>query len=355
MDLSSSRKALSEELLEAYAQHSPRFILGNGTQLLSGMHVSHPVLDTSGLSGVIDYEPSELVITAGARTPVKTLVDTLKAQGQMLAFEPQLAEGRATVGGLVAAQRGGPRRWLGGAVRDHLLGLRLMDGRGRDLKFGGQVIKNVAGFDVTRLQAGAWGTLGVITEVSFKVLPLPREEMTLQFELDEGASIRQINAWAGQPHPLSGTSWEQGVFRVRLSGLAPAVHASASALGGQRLSDQEAEAHWAALRERTHPFFEGGGALWRIAVPPTTPPLALPGASLIEWGGGQRWFRSSLPAQLIRQTVLHYRGHATLMQGGEPHVAVFQSLPPALKLLHERLKAVFDPHHILNPGLLDYL
>jgi glycolate oxidase FAD binding subunit len=318
------------------------------------MHLDAPVLDTSSLVGVVDYEPSELVITVGSRTAVADVVKTLAEQRQMLAFEPMEGQGRATVGGLVAAQRGGPRRWTAGSVRDHLLGLRLIDGMGRDLKFGGQVIKNVAGFDVTRLQAGAWGTLGVITEVSLKVLPLPQVEETLQFEFDEGDAIHHLNAWAGSPHPFSGSCWTQGVLRVRLSGVAPAVRASMSKLGGQTLRTSDAAHFWQALREREHPFFEGAGTLWRIALPPTTPPLGIPGATMIEWGGGQRWLRTALPAEVVRATVQKLGGHALLVAGGEPGVPRFHPLNPALKTLNQRLKAEFDPHHILNPGLVDF-
>jgi glycolate oxidase FAD binding subunit len=240
-------------------------------------------------------------------------------------------------------------------VRDHLLGLRLIDGMGKQLAFGGQVIKNVAGFDVTRLQAGAWGSLGVITEVSFKVLPLPQQERTLQFEMDQAHAIQEINRWAAQPLPLSASSWDQGILRVRLSGVSAAIELACQTMGGEILPDRAAHYHWECLRERTHPFFDAGGTLWRLSLPPTLPPLDLPGATLWEWGGGQRWLRSEAPADLIRKQMTDVGGHAFLMHGSDRDILVFQALSPALKILHKNLKNTFDPLGILNPGTPDFL
>jgi len=352
--LDETRADLARRVVEAAEAKKTLRIMGGGTHAsLAASSLGDP-LDLSVLSGVIAYEPSELVITVGAATPIATVQATLAEQQQMLAFEPFLGGGRSTVGGVVAAQRGGPRRWLSGAVRDHLLGLRLIDGMGRQLSFGGQVIKNVAGFDVTRLQAGAWGALGVITEVSFKVLPLPSQERTLQFEMDQGQAIQEINRWAGKPLPLSASSWDQGILRVRLSGVSAAIELACQTMGGDQLPERAAQYHWESLRERSHPFFDAGGTLWRLSLPPTTPSLDVPGATLWEWGGGQRWLRSEAPADLIRQQVDDLGGHAFRMHGADSSVPVFHPLTPVMRVLHQNLKNTFDPLGILNPGTPDF-
>lgn len=346
---------LAERVIRAAAERSPLRLCGGGTQLGRVPTAAATPLDLSVLRGIVAYEPSELVITVGAGTPLAEVTAALAERGQMLPFEPRLGGGRATVGGAVAAERGGPRRWLAGALRDFLLGLVLIDGRGQRLVFGGQVIKNVAGFDVTRLQAGAWGALGIIAEVSLKVLPRPQVERTLQFDLGAAEALAQVNRWAGQPLPLSASSWMEGCLRLRLSGVAAAVDQATRALGGEVLDETAAAQHWSALREREHPFFAAGGTLWRLALPPTAPPLALTGDVCWEWGGGQRWLRSEAPAAEVRATVAQAGGHAQLYAGGAPGVPVFHPLQPPLDALHRRLKAVFDPAGIFNPGLPDFL
>jgi glycolate oxidase FAD binding subunit len=354
VNLEPAREALSLRVKSAAESKTPLRLMGGGTHASLAASSHGEPLDLSTLSGVIAYEPSELVITVGAATPIAKVQSLLAEHKQMLAFEPLLGEGRSTVGGVVAAQRGGPRRWLAGAVRDHLLGLRLIDGMGKQLTFGGQVIKNVAGFDVTRLQAGAWGSLGIITEVSFKVLPTPQEERTLQFEMDQAQAIQEMNRWAGKPLPLSASSWDQGILRVRLSGVSAAIELACQTMGGERLPERAALYHWESLRERTHPFFDAGGTLWRLSLPPTLKPLDLPGATLWEWGGGQRWLRSEAPADLIRKEVNEQGGHAFLMHGSDSGVPVFHPLTPVLRSLHQNLKNTFDPLGILNPGTPDF-
>jgi glycolate oxidase FAD binding subunit len=354
VDLSSARAQIARKVAQAAESKTPLRLIGGGTHASLAASSSGEPLDLSGLSGVIAYEPSELVITVGAATPLAAVQAELAAQQQMLAFEPLLGAGRSTVGGGVAAQRGGPRRWLAGAVRDHVLGLRLIDGQGQELNFGGQVIKNVAGFDVTRLQAGAWGSLGVITEVSFKVLPMPQQERTLQFEMKQAQAIQEINRWAGKPLPLSGSSWDQGVLRVRLSGVSAAIELACQTMGGERLPERAAHYHWESLRERSHPFFDAGGALWRLSLPPTIAPLDLPGATLWEWGGGQRWLRSEAPADFIRKQVAAWGGHAFLMHGPDTSAPIFHPLSPVLRSLHLNLKKTFDPFGIMNPGTPDF-
>jgi glycolate oxidase FAD binding subunit len=291
------------------------------------------------------------VITARCGTPLVEIEAALAGRNQMLAFEPPYFGEGATFGGAIASGLSGPRRASSGAVRDFVLGTVLMDGKGEVLKFGGQVMKNVAGYDVSRLLAGSLGTLGLMLEHSVKVLPRAVSETTLRFEMNEIDAIRALNEWGGQPLPVSASCWHQGVLTLRLSGARAAVEAAVRALGAVVLPD--CQRFWADLREQRHPFFAGEGPVWRLSVPSTTGALILRGEQLIEWGGAQRWLRAdsdAATAQAIRRTVAAVGGHATLFRGGDKSVGVFQPLAPALKTIHERLKAAFDPSHVFNPG-----
>jgi len=256
----------------------------------------------------------------------------------------------ATLGGCVAAGLSGPRRPYAGAVRDFMLGVRVLDGKGDDLRFGGQVMKNVAGYDVSRLMAGSLGTLGVVLEVSLKVLPLPTFESTLLLKRGEAEAISLMNEWAARPLPITATAWRDGDLGVRLSGARVAVEATAKKLGGAPVAPDQAQRFWTGIREQTDPFFSGEGPLWRLSIKSTTPPLALSGAQLIEWGGALRWLRTAADAKTIRDAAAHAGGHATLFRGGDRSAGVFQPLSPVLMKLHRNLKQVFDPSGILNPG-----
>jgi glycolate oxidase FAD binding subunit len=326
-------------------------IRGGGTKDWYGQRTEGDILDTRAYSGIVDYEPTELVITARCGTPLAEIEAALAERNQMLAFEPPHFGEGATFGGAVAAGLSGPRRATSGAVRDFVLGTRLMDGKGDVLTFGGQVMKNVAGYDVSRLQAGALGALGLMLELSVKVLPRAVAETTLRFDMSEIDAIRRLNEWGGDSLPISGSCWHDGVLSLRMSGAKAAVDAAVLALGGEVMAD--CHLFWAALREQRHPFFAGEGALWRLSVPSTTSAIVLKGEQLIEWGGAQRWLRAAsdqATAQSIRRTVSAAGGHATLFRGGDKSVGVFQPLAPAVAKIHERLKAAFDPSHIFNPG-----
>jgi glycolate oxidase FAD binding subunit len=231
-------------------------------------------------------------------------------------------------------------------VRDFVLGAKLLNGRAEVLSFGGTVMKNVAGYDVSRLLAGSLGTLGVIVEVSLKVLPKPATEATLRFEMEEAAAIRRMNQWTALPLPISATAWQGGALHIRLSGAGAAVNAARTRLGGEAVDD----APWPSLREHTDPFFSGEEPLWRLSLPSTAEPLALQGAQLIEWGGSQRWLRSLLTAPEIRKRALALGGHATLFRGGDRSGGVFTPLAPPVLAIHKRLKAEFDPAGTFNPG-----
>ncbi len=347
-------EALCARIRSAAQAGTPLRIRGGGTKDFYGGILDGEILDTRVYAGIIDYEPTELVLTARAGTSLAAIESAMRARGQMLAFEPPHFGRDATLGGAVAAGLSGPRRAYAGAVRDLMLGVKIIDGTGEALAFGGKVMKNVAGFDVSRLMAGALGTLGVITEVSLKCLPLPRSEATIAFASSADDAIRRVNEWGGQPLPLSATAYHDGQLRVRLSGAQPAVEAASRKLGGEAVA--EAEAFWTSVREHTHPFFAAVGerTLWRLSVRCTAPYTDLGGEQLVEWGGALRWIAAGAkvePAKL-RAWAAAQGGHATQFRGGERAGDVFHPLPATLASVHAKLKAVFDPKGILNRGRL---
>jgi glycolate oxidase FAD binding subunit len=339
--------ALCERIRDHAARKAPLAVRGGGTKDFYGQGCVGEVLDMTPYAGIVAYEPKELVVTVRAGTRLADLESALAAERQMLAFEPPHFGEGATIGGAVAAGLSGPRRAYAGSLRDFVLGTRVVNGKGEDLAFGGRVIKNVAGYDVSRLMAGALGTLGVITEISFKVLPRPAHETTLAFELDEARATEQVNRWAGQPLPLSATAWEAGRLRARLSGAASAVAAAKVRMGGEEI---EAGSYWGELREQRLGFFAPSRALWRLSVPQTAAPMAVAHAQLVEWGGGVRWISGDADAASLRSEAASAGGHATLFRGGDKSVGVFHPLEPAVMKIHRRLKDAFDPAGILNPG-----
>lgn len=337
---------LLDRVRQAAAAGTPLCIRGGGGKAFYGRRCEGELLDVSAHRGVVSYEPSELVITARASTPLADIEALLAENGQLFPFEPPHFSPHATLGGMVAAGLSGPRRPWGGSVRDAVLGVKIVNGRGEVLRFGGQVMKNVAGYDLSRLMAGALGTLGVLLEVSLKVLPRPAEERTRVFELGaEAAAARQIE-WGRLPLSLSGTLYHAGRLHVRLCGSGQGVRAALDRLGGEEI----AESPWMAAREQTHPFFRGEGPLWRISLPAAAPALNLPGETLTEWGGALRWLRADLPAETLGRRVSALGGHATLFRGHDGRGEVFQPLAPAMLALHQRLKLALDPHGIFNPG-----
>lgn len=357
---------LCEQVMTARAGHKPLFVCGGGSKSFYGNHRpvtpqdGHCLLDMSAYRGIINYHPSELVVTARAGTTLVELEAALAEHGQMLAFEPPHFEPSATIGGCVASGLSGPRRMAAGAVRDFVLGARLLDAQGRLLAFGGEVMKNVAGYDVARLLTGSLGIFGAILEVSIKVVPRPAEELTLCLALDEVQALDAFARWRSQPLPISAACWvpsatpgQPGRCAVRLSGAPPAIAAARGRIGGEPLEETAAQDWWLALREQTHPFFQGGVPLWRLSVPPTAPALDL-GPTLIEWGGGQRWLSARHDTSALRAAVLAAGGHATLFRpaGGVPADGVFHPLAPAVASITRRLKQEFDPVGLFNPGRL---
>jgi len=364
-----------ERIRAAAATGTPLRIRGGGSKDFYAQALHGEILDTTALSGVVSYEPSELVLTALAGTPLAELEALLATQGQCLPFEPPHfgSPGSSTVGGMVASGLSGPARASVGAVRDYVLGLKLINGRGEHLTFGGQVIKNVAGYDVSRLMVGAMGTLGLITEVSLKVLPIAPAEATLQFECSQAQALAWLNAWGGQPLPLNASCWVDdkadngvGTLTLRLRGARAAVDAACKTLGGQRqnnadnVDNAEVAADWQACRDQQLPWFKersDAQDLWRLSVPQTTPAMPAMGAfgsPLIEWHGGLRWVRAdAAQAQQLREAAQSAGGHATLFMAGHARKqdirAVFDVLKPPLDRIHRELKREFDPAGIFNP------
>lgn len=368
---------LVDRIRAAAADQQPLRIRGGGTKDFYGERLQGEILDTRPLCGIVSYEPSELVVTVRAGTPLADLEAALSERGQALAFEPPHfsagAAGGATVGGMVAAGLSGPARAAVGSVRDFVLGVQIVNGRGELLTFGGQVMKNVAGYDVSRLMAGSLGTLALIAEVSLKVLPLAPAEATLRFGVDEREMLARLNTWAGQPLPLNASSWVHDAhdaagpaLYLRLRGAVAAVEsASKRLLGelpGERLDNAAVAADWHAARELSLPWFAAGFArgdtLWRLSVPQVTPPLNV-GDTMVEWLGGQRWVfvpaADEDSAQRVRHAATVAGGHAVRFRaadgsGASARAGLFEALRPPLDRIHRQLKNEFDPAGILNRG-----
>ncbi|MEP7058155.1 MAG: glycolate oxidase subunit GlcE [Caldimonas sp.] len=350
-------QAFIERIADARRAGASLRIRGGGTKDFYGEAPDGDVLDTRAFSGTPSYEPTELVVTTRCGTPLAELEALLAAEGQRLPFEPPHFAPGATVGGMVAAGLSGPSRANAGSVRDHVLGATLLSGNGDVLSFGGQVIKNVAGYDVSRLMAGALGTLGLVLEVSLKVLPVARATATLRFEFDQANALRQLNEWGGLPLPLDASAWRAGVLSLRLRGADAAVRSAGLRLGGERVDDGAAEAFWTGLRDHTGAYFDAarravdaGATLWRLGVAQAAKPLALDGDALIEWHGAQRWLVANLPASEVRAVAAAAGGHATLFRGNDRSAGVFTPLSPPLARIHRELKQSFDPAGVFNRG-----
>jgi glycolate oxidase FAD binding subunit len=371
-----ARQQLTDRIRAASADGTALHICGGGSKAFYGPQRQGQRLDTSALSAVLSYEPTELVVTVGAGTPLAELESLLAERGQCLPFEPPhftwAASSGATVGGMVAAGLSGPARANAGAVREYVLGLRMVNGMGEDLTFGGQVMKNVAGYDVSRVLVGSMGTLGLITEVSLKVLPVAPAETTLVFRLNQHDALERLHAWGGQPLPLSASCWvhdttvtegAQDLLFVRLRGAVAAVEAACQTLmkqqgGGTRLENTQASADWQLCRNHQLPFFtqpqQAGLALWRLSVPQTAPVLDLPWAQLVEWHGGLRWLWAPADTAVQIQSMARSHGGSAILfiANGAYSTranAQFDSIDPAEKAIQQRLKASFDPKGIFNP------
>lgn len=341
---------LQQAVQEALNAGKALDLRGGGSKAFYGRAGAGSPLAIAGHRGVVNYEPKELVLTARAGTSLAAAKGLLGERHQMLAFDPPAFGDAATLGGTIACGLSGPRRPYTGSARDFVLGMRLINGRGEILHFGGEVMKNVAGYDVSRLMTGALGTLGLILEVSLKVLPLPEQEITLVQERSEAEAIEVMNTWAGRPLPISAACYDGLHLHVRLSGAPTAVAAARDRIGGQEAA--QGDGFWEAVREHRHPFFTADRPLWRLSLPPRAHPLELAGKQLIDWGGAQRWLLSDATPADIRRAAARAGGHATLFRGGDRRGEVFHPLPEALAAIHRNLKQAFDPRRIFNPGRL---
>lgn len=340
---------LSSQLLDqvnaTLAANMPLQIVGGSSKRFLGRPSNGTPINTCGHRGIVAYDPAELVVTARAGTPLTEIEAVLDAAGQMLPFEPPNFSGAATIGGTMAANLSGPRRPWTGSVRDYVLGCRLITGHGKHLRFGGQVIKNVAGYDVSRLMSGSLGCLSLITEVSMKVLPKPRSTVTLRLDIDRRLALRKFSEWAQQPLPITAATHDGEVALIRLEGGEGSVRNARSFLGGEETSGE----FWNALRDHRLAFFaEDYRPLWRLSVASHRSPLHLPGDSVVDWGGAQIWLKSSAPAVDIRQLATSAGGHATCYASNDD--SPLSPLPEAMYLIHRQIKARLDPQGIFNPG-----
>jgi glycolate oxidase FAD binding subunit len=339
--------ALVEQVREASARRLPMRIVGGDTKRFYGRETGGTALATREHSGILRHDPAELVLTARGGTPLAEIEASLAAKGQRLPFEPPHFGAGATLGGTVACGLSGPARAWSGPLRDFVLGARVLTGDGRVLRFGGEVMKNVAGYDVARLMAGSLGILGVLLDVSLKVLPLPPGERTLALEMDEATALTRLPDLARSALPLSAGSWIDGCAYLRFEGSDATLDEIQRRLGGAVICDSLR--FWMELREHRLPFFAGDLPLWRCTVPPLAPRLSLAGTPLIEWNGLQRWYRCS-PGVTAFEAAAAVGGHATLFRDAPAGVDVFSPLPPAMLRLHRALKREFDPAGVLNPG-----
>jgi glycolate oxidase FAD binding subunit len=350
---------LIDRVMLARANRVAVEIRGGGTKRFYGGRPAGELLPMAGLAGISSYEPTELVVTVRAGTPLAELEAALDERGQCLPFEPPRFAPGGTVGGMVAAGLSGPARATVGAVRDHVLGLTLLNGRGEVLTFGGQVAKNVAGYDVSRLIVGSLGILGIICEVSLKVLPINRATATLCFDWEESRALEQLRRWASQPLPVNASAWHDGRLHLRLAGAAAAVSAACGQLGGDVVAPETALAWWRSVRDQGQEFFAlsesqlaAGECLWRLSLPATAAPVKLPGRQFIEWHGAQRWWRTAAEAREVRDVAAQAGGHATRLRGAGKSEAAFSPVSEALMRIHRELKRAFDPAGIFNPGRL---
>ncbi len=354
----------AQQIAQANKNKTPVRIQGHGSKSFYGQpqEESGAVLSTLAHSGVVEYDPTELVVVVKSGTPITALEEVLAGSRQMLAFEPPRFAGQGTVGGMVASGLSGPRRMACGAVKDFVLGMTVLDPQATPMRYGGTVMKNVAGYDLARLHTGALGTLGLIVDVSLKVLPIPPAQETIVFEASASESIQRANEWGGKPLPISATCWLDGRFFVRLSGAVAAVRLAKEKLGGEVLPADQSQSLWQGLRDQAHEFFQldtkaPTQCLWRLSVPSTSPHLEqIEAPQCIEWGGALRWVKTSAPAERLREIAAKAGGHATLFRSQALALRIecgaFSLPTPALMKIHQRIKQELDPNGIFNPGRL---
>ncbi|MYL23052.1 glycolate oxidase subunit GlcE [Halomonas alkaliantarctica] len=348
-------ETLCEQVKKAHAERAPLRIVGGNTRAFYGRPVEGEPLHIAEHRGIVHYDPVELVVTVRAGTPINALEAALAEHHQMLAFEPPRFGEASTIGGAVATGLSGPRRPWAGAVRDFVLGSHVITQEGKLLRFGGEVMKNVAGYDMSRLMAGAQGTLGVLADISFKVLPKPTASHSLKLSLPLNDALKKLAELGRQPLPITAAAWHDGELFLRLEGGKSSVNATRDRLGGEALDAD----FWRELRDLEHAFFTQNNdkALWRLSLPPNTAPLALdiPESDILyDWAGSQRFVKTSLDAETLRLACQQAGGHATCYTPAAYGGAAdpFTPLNPVVEKYHRNLKAELDAHGIFNPGRL---
>jgi len=341
-------QSLCESIKEAYSAEQALLIQGGNSKAFYGNKISTKPLDVTANKGIIEYEPSELFITALGGTLLSDIESTLDAHDQMLAFEPAHFSTSATIAGTVACGLSGPRRPYAGSIRDCVLGTHIINGKGEYLEFGGKVMKNVAGYDVSRLMCGAFGTLGVITQVSLKVIPTPQSEITLAIECSETEALTNMNNWAQTQIPITATFFIDGTLYVRMSGLDKVTKKIHNEFGGERI--ESSQSFWNSIKNHHSEFFQTSDPLWRCIVPNNTPPLSISGDSCMEWNGGLRWIKTTEDSEQIKNSCQLARGYASLFRSESKPTDCLAPVNPNLQKLHLNLKNAFDPKRILNPG-----
>ena len=341
---------LQQQVQSAVADAEPLCIIGGDTKRHLGRELIGKIIDVRGYAGVVEYQPTELVITVRAGTSVSELQAILAEHNQALACDPAQFDGKATIGGTLACNQSGPSRPWHGSIRDHVLGIRLINGKGEHLTFGGQVMKNVAGYDVSRLQAGAMGTYGLLTEVSLKVMPKPESSITVRRSVGADAAIRAMSAISMTPVPLSAACWYDDNLYLRLSGPVAVVESAASELQGEVLTEDAI--FWTALREQTLPFFDSASELWRFSVRPNSAHVKPEGKWLINWGGAERWLAGRQDREELEGIAGQHGGEVTWSHGGDRRGERLPSVSAGKRALLTSLKKAFDPAGVFNPGRL---
>lgn len=347
MKLCDKSEELQASVIKAIENKSPVNIQGGGSKQFYGRPSNGELLSIKPHQGVVSYEPTELVIKSYAGTPLKQIEQVLAENNQMLPFEPPSYGDDATLGGTIACNFSGPLRAYSGAARDFVLGTRIINGKGEILSFGGEVMKNVAGYDASRLMAGAMGTLGLMLDISIKVIPKSESEITLAHEIDAKSAITKMHQWARQPLPVSATCYHNSKLYVRLSGTEKSLAVAKKNIGGELI--ESSQSFWHSIKEQQHEFFNDNRSLWRISLASDTPELNINGDSLYEWNGALRWLLTEEPAEVVR-AALNDDDNATLFRSSIILDDVFQPLPKQLLKLHRNIKQAFDPNAILNCG-----
>jgi len=339
---------LQQRVEQAIADNTPLAISAGNSKKFYGSQTKGTLLDISQHSGIINYEPTELVVTVRAGTNLKQLEEILATENQMFGFEPPAFAQSATIGGTIACNFSGPRRPYSGAARDFVLGSKIINGKAEIIHFGGEVMKNVAGYDVSRLMCGAMGTLGIMLELSIKVLPKPETELTLVHETNSQKSLIKVHQLGQSALPISATSFDDNKLYIRLSGTDGAVTAASKTIGGDKVAD--GIDYWVKLKEQQLEFFNQESNLWRLSLASNTPILNISGKTLYEWNGAQRWLLSDENETAIRDVVTKLGGHAICYRQQSKPKSVFHPLEAGLLKLHRQLKNAFDPSGLFNPG-----